>query len=360
MLAIDADAHVEESIQTWSYLDPAFHEKRPIAVPLPRDTTFRDFNAVWIIDNKIRQAAANPTCMERAQVKDVTIGAQELTDVPARLADLDALEIEKQVIYPSAWIGCMADDPELEAALASSYNEFMATQCRQSSGRLWYSAVVPYRRPEAAVQEIRRVKEMGCAASVFTRGMEWDLPLNHPSFFPIYAEAERQGLAIAVHIGFGSPAINRMFDGMPRFNPDERPFVPPRGRGLVSALLVHFAFISVVEAHLPEMFPRLRWAFLEVGAEWLVGADTRLSDAGRRTLRTLLDDGRLFVSCEPPEDIPYLMNRFGEDCLVVATDYPHSDEFRHDRIEASFAHHELSEPLLHKLLRDNPRRLYAL
>jgi competence ComEA-like helix-hairpin-helix protein len=36
------------------------------------------------------------------------------------------------------------------------------------------------------------------AVSVFVRGMEWDLPLSHPSLYPIYAEAERQNLAMAV------------------------------------------------------------------------------------------------------------------------------------------------------------------
>jgi predicted TIM-barrel fold metal-dependent hydrolase len=360
MLAIDADAHVEESVETWKYLDPALHAKRPIPVTLPTDTQFSEFNAVWIIDNKIRQAAATPTTSEVAKNKGIGIGAQELTDVPARLADLDAVEIQKQVIYPSAWIGCMSDDPELEAALASSYNEFMATQCAQANGRLWYAAVVPYRRPDLAVAEIRRVKERGSAASIFTRGMEWDMPLNHPSFLPIYEEAERQDLAIAVHIGFGSPAINRMFEGLPRLSPRDRSFIPPRGRGLVSALLVHFGFISIMEAHLPEQFPRLRWTFLEVGSEWLTGAVTRLSDAGQETFRKTLADGRFFISCEPPEDIPYLMSRFGEECFVVASDYPHADEFRHDRLEASFAHHELSDETLQRLLWSNPGRCYGI
>ena len=361
MHVVDADAHVEESEATWQFLDPAFHARRPIPVTLPPDTSFGDFNAVWIIDNKLRQSSANPTTMQIAAKKGVAIAAQELTDVPARLADLDRFGIAQQVIYPSAWIGCLADDVALEAGLASSYNRFMAEQCRQADGRLWYAAVLPYRQPPAAVEEIRRVGEMGAAASLFIRGMEWDMPLSHPSLYSIYAEAERQGLPMAVHVGFGSPTISRMFDGLPRVSHRELPFIPPRGRGLVSGLLVQFAFSAIMEAGIPDEFPTLRWVFLEIGAEWLVGALGRLSPAAQRVARRCVDDGRLFVSCEPDEDLPYLTGRFGEDLLVGASDYPHADDFRHDPIVQIFTREgKLSERQVEKILSDNPRRLYAL
>jgi predicted TIM-barrel fold metal-dependent hydrolase len=361
MQVIDADAHVEESEATWQYLDPALHRRRPIPVTLPPDTSFGAFNAVWIVDHKLRQSSANPTTMQVAHQKGVAIAAQELTDVPARLADLDRFGIAQQVIYPSAWIGCLADDPDLEAALAQSYNRFLDAQCGQGDGRLWYAAVVPYRRPEAAVAELRRAREAGRAVSVFTRGMEWDLPLSHPSFYPIYEEAERQGLAIAVHVGFGSPAISRLFDGLPRYNERELPFIPPRGRGLVSGLLVQFGFSAIMESGLPNDFPGLRWVFLEIGSEWLPGAFSRLSEPARATARRCLDDGRLFVSGEPDEDLAYLAGRFGDDFLVAASDYPHADDFRHDPIHESFVREgRLSERLVAKILGDNPRRLYAL
>jgi uncharacterized protein len=335
--------------------------RRPVPVTLPPDTSFGDFNAAWIVDNKLRQSSANPTSMAVAHKKGVAIAAQELTDVPARLADLDRFGIAEQVIYPSAWIGCLADDPDLEAALATSYNRFLATQCGRAGGRLHYAAVVPYRRPQAAVEEIRRVREAGAAVSIFTRGMEWDMPLSHPSFYPVYEEAERQGLAIAVHVGFGSPSISRLFDGLPRYSDRELPFIPPRGRGLVSGLLVQFGFSAIMESGLPNDFPRLRWVFLEIGAEWLPGAFGRLSEPARALARRCLDDGRLFVSGEPDEDLAYLSSRFGDDYLVAASDYPHADDFRHDPIYDSFAREaKLSERQVEKILSDNPRRLYAL
>ena len=73
----------------------------------------------------------------------------------ARLADLDRCGIQQQVIYPTIWLACLAEDVGLEAALARSYNDFMAAKCREANGRLAYAAVVPFRDPPAAVAEIR-------------------------------------------------------------------------------------------------------------------------------------------------------------------------------------------------------------
>src|SRR5204862_5249428 len=105
--------------------------------------------------------------------------------------------IDKQVVFPSIWQGCLAENVELEAALARSHNQFMAKQCGQSGGRLWYVAVVPFRRPDVAVEEIRRVKQASGAAAIYARGIEWGMPLTQPMLWPIYEEAARQDLPSA-------------------------------------------------------------------------------------------------------------------------------------------------------------------
>lgn len=65
----------------------------------------------------------------------------------------------------------------------------MANQCNQSGGRLRFAAVLPWRRPDLAIEEMRRLKERGSVASIFVHGIEWDIPLAHPSFYAIYEEA---------------------------------------------------------------------------------------------------------------------------------------------------------------------------
>jgi hypothetical protein len=108
MNVIDCDAHVEESVETWSYLDPEFYLLRPLPVLFPEDTCFGSHNAAWVIDYKLRFFASNPTIMARAKQKDVPIPVQELRDVKQRLACMDEMGIDKQVIFPSIWLGCLA------------------------------------------------------------------------------------------------------------------------------------------------------------------------------------------------------------------------------------------------------------
>jgi hypothetical protein len=40
MNVVDCDAHVEESVETWSFLEPEFYLLRPAPVLFPEDTCF--------------------------------------------------------------------------------------------------------------------------------------------------------------------------------------------------------------------------------------------------------------------------------------------------------------------------------
>ena len=45
MRVFDCDGHVEESMETWQFLDPEFHSRRPIPITIPPDTDYLDWNA---------------------------------------------------------------------------------------------------------------------------------------------------------------------------------------------------------------------------------------------------------------------------------------------------------------------------
>jgi predicted TIM-barrel fold metal-dependent hydrolase len=349
---------VEESVETWSYLPPEYYPFRPIPVVFPEDTCFGERNAAWVIDYKLRHFAATPTLMKQAREKGVPIPVQEMNDVAGRLDCMDDLGIDRQVVFPSVWLGCLAENEELEAALAKSYNQFMATQCGKSAGRVWYVAVVTWRRPDLAVQEIRRVKEEGCVAGIFARGLEWDIPLSHPALRPIFQEAERQDLPIAVHVGNGSsPTISRMFEGIPR--PPRRAFPHPLSDGLVSGPYVLHAFQQILGSELLEDFPKLRVGFLEAGSDWTV----RLVKGLRARKGAKVDQWlgeRVFVSCGLNDELPFIMSKLGEDFLMTATDFPHADASRQDRLaEGLLRRGDLGEITVEKILSKNPRRFFS-
>jgi len=360
MKVIDCDAHVEECVESWQYLDPEFYLLRPIPVTFPEDTCFGSHNAAWVIDYKLRFFAANPTTMKRASEKDVPIAVQEMRDVKARLRYMDELGIDTQVVFPSIWLGCLAETVELEAALARSYNQFMATQCAQSGGRLRYVAIVPWRRPAATVQEIRRVQALGNAVGIYARGIEWDRPLTHPDHWPIYEEAANQDLPVTVHVGNGSsPAIREMFQGVPRPTyEDGRPHVHPLGKGIVSGPYVLYAFQQILGSTLLDDFPKLRVAFLEAGCEWTVRLLKGLRAGKSGKIDQWLAE-RVFVSCAMDDDLPYIIGKNGDDFLITATDFPHGDAFRQDQLANGLkARGDLSERTIEKILSTNPQRLF--
>jgi predicted TIM-barrel fold metal-dependent hydrolase len=361
MQVIDCDAHVEESVESWQYLDPEFYLLRPLPVVFPEDTCFGTHNAAWVIDYKLRFFASNPTLMKRSQDKGAPIPVQEMRDIKQRLACMDELGIDKQVVFPSIWLGCLAENVELEAALARSYNQFMATQCAQSTGRIFYVAIVPWRRPDLAVQEIRRVKSLGSVAGIFARGLEWDRPLTHPEHWPIYEEAERQDLPITVHVGNGSsPTISRMLEGVPRPYFNEFPQIHPLGTGLVSGPYVLYGFTQILSSSLLDDFPKLRVGFLEAGIEWTTRLVKALGAKKRAKIDRWLAE-RVFVSCALDDDISYVTSKLGDGFIVTATDFPHGDAFRQDQLANGLkARGDLSDETMEKILTRNPLRLYHI
>jgi predicted TIM-barrel fold metal-dependent hydrolase len=360
MPVIDADAHVEESPACWQYLPERLRPRRPMPVTFPLDTDYGEWNAVWVIDNKVRHNAASPTTMAVAAKKGASIGAQELTDVPARLVDLDRLGITVQVVYPSLFLGDVADDIELETALCVSYNSFLAEACAKAAGRLSYAAVVPWRDAGAAAEEIDRVARLGGCVAILARGMEWDIPLDHPRFEPIYAAIDRHELTLSVHVGFGSPTIRALYDTVPR-QPHElgRPRAT-HGARLIGGFLSMHAFERLMRSSIPDRYQRMRFLWLEVGCDWLPNALRTLSSAGRERVERLLGR-RLFFSCDPEEDLDYLTGWIGDRCLVAGSDYPHDDASRHDDLEAAFRQESgLPQAIVQQILWENPSRCYRI
>jgi hypothetical protein len=81
--------------------------------------------------------------------------------------------------------------------------------------------------------------------------------------------------------------------------------------------------------------------------------------AGKENCRRYFDDGRIFLGCEPDEDLGWVMGKVGSDALVVSSDMPHFDEASHDNVMAEFeARGDLSPGAMQKLMRDNALRLF--
>lgn len=338
----------------FSRIEPAYRDRRPIPLQFDRDTAYGRYNAVWLIDGAVYPKVVGrggvtlgtPTLMERAQLKPVSIPAQELTDVGARLRDLDAAGIDKQVVYPTLFLTTTTEDMHLESALFRAYNDFMADAREQSSGRVNFAALVPIRDVPASIEEVRRAKTLG-AAAVMLLGMAWDRTLDDDVLCPFYEEVERLDIPVCVHFGWGCPQITALFDTRRSFNS--------------ATLPVLMGARSVLTSDLLEAFPKLRFAFLETGSQWLPWMLHQIRRSGRRDPGRYFREGRCYVACEADEDINYLAGLVGEDCFVVASDYPHGDPSHEDNLSAAInARADVPLRLREKILSANPQRLYGL
>jgi predicted TIM-barrel fold metal-dependent hydrolase len=361
----------------FAHLEEAFGPRRPLPVMLPLDTPAGEANGVWLIEGKmvpnIGGVGGRTTFFmpgtQRSLRSTASQGDQTLEDVEARLAGIDRFGIHQQVIYPTLFLVNMIQDVKLEGALIRAYNTYMADACARSHGRLKWAAPVPFRDPEAAVQEVRRVSDLG-AAAIFTLGVVFDRHLSDPAFFPIYEAMGEHDLPLCIHLGWGAPRVTELFTDSNAF--------------FCSATTpVIWSFVYVMGYGLLTRFPKLRVGFIETGAEWVPYVVNQLRrrftppslitpqrtvlgrDAFDRSLyRDPVDwfrDGRAFVACESEEDLPYLLHHLGEDGLMLASDYPHGDPSADEGFVSEIARRDdVPDRVKEKLLGGNAARLYRV
>ena len=359
---IDADTHISEGEAMWALIDKPMQPRRPIMLSVPEDTWYGNRNAFWLIDGEIYPkpagkgsfALVTPSA-QRVQEgrKDSTPQTREMTDIRGRLADMDKLHTEMQIVYPTLFLVYNTKDRELEVALCRAYNRFLAQACAQSSGRMKWVAVLPFQSMSVAVDEIRFAKQND-AVGIFFRGIEGDYTLDDSCLFPVYEEAQKQHLSICIHTGCGVRAILEMFELARNHT---------FGHTRVMPLL---AFRDLVANKIPEQFPDLKFGFIEAAAGWvpfLIHIVRRLLKDKFRFASSaeLFREYRLYVACEADEDIRYLAKCMGEDYLLIGSDYPHSDPSREDQfVNAINVRSDISSELKQKILYDNPRAFYGL
>jgi uncharacterized protein len=357
MLTIDADAHVIETERTWDFLEPSDRKYRPQLVAPTKDAV-REY---WMIDGHIG-GFRFPTLTEqeldqRSKIagRDMVtpLAAREMDDVALRLQDMDRLGIDVQVLHNTIFIEQLTDRAEVEVALCRSWNRWLADIWKQSNGRLRWSAVPPTLSMPDALDEIRFARENG-AVAVLMRPIEGARLLVDPYFYPIYDEASRLDLPIAVHIANGNPAVSKLL---------RSPYHLGSTFGQFRIPTVN-ACHSLIMSELPQVFPELRWAFIEAGSQWVpwivTEARGRFQSQGRAFPENFLQAYRIYVTCETADDLPYVLQFGGDDNLVIGTDYGHLDQSTEVDAISGLRSLDLPAGIVEKILSVNPGKLYGI
>ena len=350
MPVIDADCHVIESEQTWEYLDPADQELKPRSLPDPN----RPDRPIWVIDGKNRQRPFSTTgtggaAEQLSGFAETTLETRSLADVNARMAHMDELGVDVQVLYPTIFLTRISENPATEFALSKSYNRWLAEIWEESKGRLRWIVVPPLESMDEVPGQLRFAKEHG-AVGIFMRGFEGGRRLTDSYFDPLYEAAQEYDMPVTIHAGCGNPSYTELTDG-DAYARNKLPIIS--------------AFHSMLYKGLPQRFPTLRAGFIEGAANWLPyilnEVAHRASRDGRTFTGDMLAESRMYVACQTNDDLPYILEHGTQDNLVIGSDYGHSDTSSELEALKSLKTSGLLEPrIVDKILSDNPARLYAI
>ncbi len=353
MATIDADTHVVETERTWDYLDPSDSHFRPIVVTV-KDKSGEDKD-FWLIEGKLRHAVQVLGRGIQVQGRDMETpgAAAELENVRARVVQMDELGIDMQVLYPTVFLSKMCERAEIEVALCRSYNRWIADVTKDVRDRLTWAAVLPLSVMDEALKELRLAVGQG-ARAVFMRSMEDDKLICDPYFYPLYEEASKLDVPIGIHIGNSNDMVCDLLsrDG---FNGAFTKFrLPTVG-----------SFHTLIMTRIPEMFPKLRIAYLEASAQWVPYAlrdlKRRLENRGKHLDPDVMHNYRIYVSCQTDDDLPYILSYTGINNLVIGTDYGHHDQSTEIQGLRNLRNNEEINPeAARRILEDNPQTLYGL
>lgn len=353
---IDADAHVIETERTWDYLEGDERRFRPQIVQSTSDPDTR----YWLINGKVaglRTAAASDKrfaqSSQRAK-RNIAVDpkARKMQDIDLRLAHMDELGIDVQVLHNSLWIEQVTDRPDVEVALCRSWNRWLADIFAEGHGKLRWTCVVPTLDLDAAREELRFAKQHG-AVGLCMQPYVGPLMMLDPYFFSLYELCESLELAVIVHIANGNPAFVDIV--RTRYG---------RSEGF-SAFRVPtmLACFELLRSDLPERLPGLRWGFVETSAQWVPWL---IHELARRSGEKYTPEDNpfvaknVYVTTQTDDDHDYLVSNMGADRLVIGTDYGHADTSSELDAIAVFRRLGLPSNVEHRVLSTNPARLYGL
>jgi aminocarboxymuconate-semialdehyde decarboxylase len=246
-----------------------------------------------------------------------TIDFPKLTDVATRLADMDRLGIDIQVVSPSPGHFVYAAPAEVARDSARIVNDHIVSLVAKHPDRLLGMGTVPLQDCGMAIAELERtVKEhgfRGVEICTNVRGVD----LTRAGLEKFFARVEELGVLIFMH-PFGTSFVGRMSDHY---------FPNTIGHPLESALAVGQL---IFDGYL-EKFPKLKMCIAHGGGyipaywgrfdhAWKYRPDSRVNikKPPSHYLKKLHFDTVVFSGTE----LKHLIESWGADRIMLGTDYP--------------------------------------
>jgi uncharacterized protein len=372
--AFDADTHVNPACEVLDrYVDPGFRprlrELDPYRVPTgqmiggtPDTHQYRVLTKLY--RRLLGTAGPDETFTGRRTQwrgsKQPRLGVQD-DQAANRVADMDDEGTDAHFLVPTLWVSAVGlPDASLEVGLIRAYHRHAADFCGQFPTRLHTAIVASTRVVDEAVREIRQWGTSKWAVAVIPL-LGKDMPVDHPDLEPIWRAAEEHDLAIVHHSNTWNPpyfpAYQDVWDNI---------FLGRLASHPWGGMRFMAAFIG---AGILDRYPRLRMGVLECGFGWLPFWAKRMDEqavyvGGTAPLKhapsEYITSGRFFCTIERhegPELFDFVTGTFGDDVLMFASDYPHSECQFPDSVDNILAW-SIKPETKRKLLWDNAARFY--
>jgi uncharacterized protein len=362
--AVDADGHILEPSDLWeTYLEPRFRDR---ALRVVKDENGLD---ELLIDGRRSQMARRgmPSTLaamgrhdlgEMARDPDVTYdnhAAFGACDAKERLQLLDAEGIEAALIYTTTGLLWEAEleDPELSQAYCRAYNRWIVDWCSEGEGRLFPTAHLSLSDPEAAAVELERAVESGAVGVYVAPFTHAAVPLGHPRNDPVFAAASALGVPFAIH-----PTFEPQWTKGTRMGAWEHVRQLRLTASVQASDGVRHQFSTLFDYGVFDRFPELQVVVLESGAGWIGYWLDRMDAVYSHT-----GIGDRVPLADPPSHyfrVPHLVERFGADRFMWASDFPHADHSPHYVVDLEELADELRPDERQRFLGDNARELFGL
>jgi uncharacterized protein len=285
-------------------------------------------------------------------------------DPHARVKDMDLEGVDVNMVLPSGGVPafCGLDDVALEQAMYRAYHRFVADYCGPYPDRLTSLVLVSARDAPASVAEIRRCGEEAWPVGIFPICPP-ELSLDDPDWEPIWAAAQDYDLTVVIHsFTMTVPYPPGTWDTW------DNVFIQ-RAAGHVWNAQRNMA--ALIGAGVLDRHPQLRLTSLECGHGWLAFWASRLDELAEMARHALpplarkpseyIRGPQYFQSIQLHEgelSLRQALEALGEDTLMFATDYPHSESWFPKSVEVVLGWTSIGETAKRKLLWDNAAHCY--